>query len=87
MSDPFHRVLEKLDAIDTRIDVLAVSTARNAESLEQHMEQTLILKEEIKQERSETAPLKKAYEQGKGAIWLVGVIAAAIIMAKTLGIF
>lgn len=86
MSDDIKRVLDKLDKIDSRQDEMALTLLTNTASLNEHMRRTDLLEEEVKTNRDDIVPLKKGYERLKGASWVISVIVAGILAAKTLGL-
>lgn len=86
MSDDIKRVLNKLDKIDSRQDEMADTLVQNTASLNEHMRRTELLEGEIIVLREDILPLKKGYERFMGASWIISVVVAAIIAAKTLGL-
>ncbi len=80
MSDDINRVLEKLDKIDERQDRMETVLTANTADLKEHMRRTSNLEQRI-------SPLEKIADKARGAGWLGGVLVAAVLGAKSLGLF
>ncbi len=88
MSD-IKLVLEKLDKMDSRIDNIDITLARQSVSLEEHIRRTEINEKAIEIMAEETNERLKKLESSKdmviGGITLVSILAAAIAWLSDLG--
>lgn len=79
--DNVKRLEDKLDKIDSRIDNIDITLARQSEILDIHIKRTNLLEEALK-------PIEKHVAMVNGALKLIGLMATiaaiieAIVMAK-----
>jgi hypothetical protein len=79
-SDDMRRLADKQEAMAALLERLTVS-------VEHHVARTDALEDMLGRFRGELAPIKKYVERTRGAMWALGVIVAALLAAKSLGLF
>lgn len=81
---------EKLDKIVEDVNEIKVILARNTSSLELHIKRTDLAEQNLEQLRQEVSddlkPIKEHINMVKGAMWLLGVLGAALLGLQQLGI-
>jgi hypothetical protein len=90
MSD-IKRVLEKLDLMDSRIDNIDVTLAKQHVTLEDHTRRSLANEKALEIVKTDSDLRIRALESHKdkimGAIAILGVIGTCILGLKELGLF
>ncbi len=90
MSD-IKRIIEKLDKMDSRIDSIDITLAKQHLTLEDHTRRSLANEESLEIVKSDADRRLRRLESHKdkimGAVALLGILGSVILGAKQIGLF
>lgn len=83
MKDDLHKIEAKLDKLDARLDDIAITLAKNTQSLEVHIKRTNMLEDYLKKvEEEDLKPIKRHVMQVtagiRGIAWFCSLVAAIV---------
>lgn len=85
--DLLHYLAQEVRQMNARLDQYNETLVRNTSSLEEHMEQTRLLKNEITRVDNELKPVRRHVDLMNNLAKFVSVVLTAALAAKTFGLF